>query len=236
MKSAKRQRQPRPLEQREDARASQQAAEHDARRQAAHQIPAHGATPVVRAQARQRGEEDRRHRGGDGHLHGHARGTPLLDRIRVRNGTIIMPPPTPSSPARKPVQMPSAASSADQPQVDGHQRAQQAAHGTPFLRRDRRDRQPVAALASTRIVASSGRRASRAAAAAASCAPAPRRSAASAACRGWTSGRSRGWSGRTAWRRGRASPATARQPGDARLGAGRVVEQHAVADAHRRRA
>jgi len=37
--------------------------------------------------------------------------TPLLDKRMVRKGTMIMPPPMPSKPARKPVQMPSVASS-----------------------------------------------------------------------------------------------------------------------------
>ena len=38
--------------------------------------------------------------------------TPRPLRMKVRKGTIIMPPPTPSSPARKPAVMPSASSSA----------------------------------------------------------------------------------------------------------------------------
>jgi hypothetical protein len=37
--------------------------------------------------------------------------TPRCDSMNVKNGTMIMPPPMPRSPARKPVQMPSRASS-----------------------------------------------------------------------------------------------------------------------------
>jgi hypothetical protein len=41
-----------------------------------------------------------------------ASGTPFFDRMMVMKGTCIMPPPTPSMPARKPVHRPSATSSA----------------------------------------------------------------------------------------------------------------------------
>ena len=82
-------------------------------------------------------------------------GTPLFDRMKVRKGTCIMPPPTPSMPARKPVQMPSAASSAASHGSTGIKRASSrptARHScgvTGVIDR----RLPVA---STRIVASSG--------------------------------------------------------------------------------
>ena len=50
-----------------------------------------------------RGEADRRERGRDRHLHDVLRtACPLLVSTKVMNGTISMPPPTPSSPARKP--------------------------------------------------------------------------------------------------------------------------------------
>ena len=56
------------LEDGEHAQAGNQAAHHHARREPLDDIPAHGATFVVCAHARQRGEDDRGHRGGDGHL------------------------------------------------------------------------------------------------------------------------------------------------------------------------
>ena len=108
-----------PLSSANSAGAGHQPADQDAGRHAAHDVPAHGAARVVGAHARQRGEEDGRHRGGDGHLHAPAR-RPCRAAPAAWSGTApcIMPPPMPSSPARKPVTVPMQQQLGDEQRVD----------------------------------------------------------------------------------------------------------------------
>jgi len=62
-----------PLEQCKDAQARHQPAQHDARCQPPHDIPAHRAALVVSADAGNRGEHDGGHGGGNRHLDGEIR-------------------------------------------------------------------------------------------------------------------------------------------------------------------
>jgi hypothetical protein len=106
---------------------------------------------MVGAHAGHRGEQDGGHRGGDGHLHRQAGLDPAADRIQVMKGTINMPPPMPSRPARKPVCSPGPAVRRHQQKVSrspsgAAQSPSSSQHGCPFGARDRGDRQPVAAL------------------------------------------------------------------------------------------
>ena len=142
---------------------------------------------VVCAHARQRREQDRRHRRGDRHLHRLPAVDAALRQQRSQTGTITMPPPMPSSPARKPAarRAPAVRRRAPSPKCRcqagaASSRRSTACHssastGVIDSRLPRR---------STCIVASSRRCASRTAAAAASCARGSRRPAASAARRG----------------------------------------------------
>ena len=87
-----------------------QRSDQDARRQQPDDAPEHRAALVVCAHRRHRGEEDRRERRGDRHVDDVLGRKALPGEQRVRNGTISMPPPMPSSPAAKPVQAPSSTS------------------------------------------------------------------------------------------------------------------------------
>ena len=62
--------------------------------------PVHRAAPVVRAEARDRGEDDARQRGAERQVHQASRpGSPAASNERASIGTMTSPPPTPSSPA-----------------------------------------------------------------------------------------------------------------------------------------
>ena len=212
------QRQPLALEQRKRAGARGQAAEHDAGRQRARPVPS--ARRRSRWCARTLDSDVNRIvaiDGGDGHLHRH-------DRVRrraassssVSTGTIIMPPPMPSRPARKPAPQAKQQQFDDQLRLDARAASsrcrEQGQHGAPLGRRHRGDRQPVAAPQHLHRRQFAGGRASRPATAGVSCAPVSRRSAASAVRRAWTRRRSTGWRGRTAWRRAAGRRATRARP------------------------
>ena len=70
--------------------------------------PQYRAVPVVLARRRNRREQDRRRRRRRRPCARRApAGNPARVKTRVRSGTMIIPPPTPSSPARKPTTAPS---------------------------------------------------------------------------------------------------------------------------------
>ena len=122
-----------------------QRTDDDARRHRGDDRPQHGALALMRAHRRHRREHHRRRRRRDRHVHD-VRGRKLarVNRI-VSSGTSVMPPPMPSSPARKPTSRP-----------DGEQRrarcsvqsitdaVRELLDDLPLRRRDRRDRQAVA--------------------------------------------------------------------------------------------